>query len=194
MEFLKAQEGHFKPKVKQLTPSKALCYGCQLHCHAAGRLGLDAHVSPSLVSEERFAEILRTLKVRETTSTRQASVAARSTAAAANAGLFAMPQQRADTTQTRFMPHISDLPTEDGLHRAFRGRLTVADFVAGDALLDIVRPRMCVGCGGIQLGDGMRKYRGLDEQGVEMENAVISCAMHAWSHCSKHIAGGWMSN
>lgn len=80
----------------------------------------------------------------------QAKFLQKSKAAAANAGLFAMPQQRADTTQTRFMPHISDLPTEDGLHRAFRGRLTVADFVAGDALLDIVRPRMCVGCGGIQ--------------------------------------------
>lgn len=254
MEFLKAQEGHFKPKVKQLTPSKALCYGCQLHCHAAGRLGLDAHVSPSLVSEERFAEILRTLKVRETTSTRQASVAARSTVTCgatkeemtgpnARASAFLVKEDQVAENccfgpltpleavlslvvddgeasrghrrnifdhRHRFvgvahglhlfsgvMSVMAFSPKEtltekasaelDGLHRAFRGRLTVADFVAGDALLDIVRPRMCVGCGGIQLGDGMRKYRGLDEQGVEMENAYCHPECDVCPQCGERL-------
>ena len=44
----------------RLEVSKALCFAGQLHCHAAGKLGLDSHDSPSLVTEERFQQILQT--------------------------------------------------------------------------------------------------------------------------------------
>ncbi|CAL1161395.1 unnamed protein product [Cladocopium goreaui] len=232
-------------KLRSLEVSKALCFAGQLHCHAAGKLGLDSHNSPSLVTPERFQRILATAKV-ETLPFRSAARLSfdvqkgEMTGPSGRASAFLAKQDSVaenccfgpltpleallclvidDGVQDRghrrnifdvkhrligvahglhlysgvmsvmnFCPKLeAEHPAIDTLHVQRRQRLTLQDFKEGSDVWDILKPRMCVGCGGICLGNSraMRKYRGLDENGQEIPEAFCHPSCDLCPHCGK---------